>query len=112
MKSDLRIFIKDHRREKNLKVILSRTPFGTRQFFVRMNGQVWPPSGRPVSLTRVLTLCAKRSSGRRWQGVESPPGAGEAVSPQPHAAVPLEEKKPGSEDRCVMRLNWGAVADM
>ncbi len=54
MKADLRISIKNFRRGKSLKILLARTPFSTRQFFVRMNGQLWPASGRPVSLTRVL----------------------------------------------------------
>ncbi len=59
MKPDLRISIKDFRRAKNLKVTLSRAPFGTRQYFVRMNGARWPASGRPVSLTRLLTALRK-----------------------------------------------------
>lgn len=59
MKPDLRISIKDFRRQKNLKVLLTRTPFGTRQFFVRMNGEEWPASGKPVSLTRVVTALRK-----------------------------------------------------
>lgn len=59
MKADLRISIKDFRRQKNLKVLLVRTPFGPRQYFVRMNGARWPASGRPVSLTRVFTALRK-----------------------------------------------------
>jgi len=59
MKPDLRISIKDYRRNKNLKVVLQRTPFGGRQFFVRMNGNRWPASGQPVSLTRVVTALRK-----------------------------------------------------
>lgn len=55
MKADLRISVKDYSRNKNLKILLMRAPFASRQFFVRMNGAAWPPSGRPVSLTRVLT---------------------------------------------------------
>jgi hypothetical protein len=55
MKPDLRISIKDYRRNKTLKVVLVRTPWGTRQFFARMNNQRWPRDGRPVSLTRVVT---------------------------------------------------------
>jgi len=54
MKADLRISIKDSRRNKSLKILLFRTPFSTRQFFVRMNNQPWPGTGRPVSLTRLL----------------------------------------------------------
>jgi hypothetical protein len=59
MKADLRISIKDYRRHKNLKVLLLRAPFSTRQFFVKMNGESWPKEGRPVSLTRVLTALRK-----------------------------------------------------
>jgi len=59
MRAHLRISIKDVRRNNNLKILLFRTPFATRQFYVRMNGQNWPASGRPVSLTRVLTALRK-----------------------------------------------------
>jgi len=59
MKADLRISIKDYRRGKNLKVLLQRVPFGQRQYFVQMNGERWPASGKPVSLTRVLTALRK-----------------------------------------------------
>ena len=59
MKADLRISIKDYRRGKNLKVLLLRVPFGGRQFFVRMNGEQWPASGKPVSVTRVMTALRK-----------------------------------------------------
>jgi hypothetical protein len=59
MKADLRISIKDHRRGKNLKVLLMRAPYGSRQYFVRMNGEAWPGSGRPASLTRVVTALRK-----------------------------------------------------
>ena len=59
MKADLRISIKDFRRNKLLGIHLSRTPFGARQFFVRMNGERWPASGQPVSLTRVLASVRK-----------------------------------------------------
>ena len=55
MKEDLRISIKDYHRKKNLKVLLFRPPFPCRQFLVRMNGAPWPASGRPVSLTRLVT---------------------------------------------------------
>jgi hypothetical protein len=55
MKADLRISIKDYRRNKNLKILLNRTPFPCRQFFVRMNGSPWPKDGRPASLTKLLT---------------------------------------------------------
>jgi hypothetical protein len=54
MKADLRISIKDYRRNVNLKILLLRTPFTTRQFFVRMNGKPWPQGGSPVSLTRLM----------------------------------------------------------
>lgn len=59
MKHDLRISVKDVRRNKNLKMTLSRTLFGIRQFHVRMNGKDWPADGQPVSLTRVLTALRK-----------------------------------------------------
>ena len=59
MKSDLRISIKDHRKNKNLKILLRPAPFTPRQFFVRMNGKPWPKSGQPVSLTRVFTALRK-----------------------------------------------------
>ncbi len=60
MKSDLRISIKDYRRNKNLKIQLVRTPFKiSRQFYVRINGQPWPNDGRPVSITRLLTSIRK-----------------------------------------------------
>jgi hypothetical protein len=60
MKADFRISIKDYSRNKNLKVQLTRVPFtATRQFWVRMNGEPWPKSGEPVSLTRVLTALRK-----------------------------------------------------
>jgi hypothetical protein len=55
MKSDLRISVKDYRRNKNLKILLFRADFTHRQFFVRMNGAPWPADGRPVSLTKLLT---------------------------------------------------------
>ena len=35
MKSDLRISVKDYRRNKNLKILLVRADFTHRQFFVR-----------------------------------------------------------------------------
>ena len=60
MKADLRISIKDYRRNKNLKIQLTRVPFtSSRQFWVRMNGADWPTSGRPVSLTRLMTALRK-----------------------------------------------------
>jgi len=59
MKADLRISVKDYSRNKNLKVLLVRTPFSPRHFFVRMNGQRWPKDGRPASLTRVFTALRK-----------------------------------------------------
>ncbi len=59
MKADLRISIKDYRREKNLKILLRRATFTHRQFHVRMNGSPWPKDGRPVSLTRLLAALRK-----------------------------------------------------
>lgn len=59
MKADLRISIADYHRQKNLKMLLFRPPFPCRQFLVRMNGTPWPASGRPVSLTSLLTALRK-----------------------------------------------------
>jgi len=60
MKADLRISVKDFRRDKNLKIQLVRVPFsGNRQFWVRMNGAPWPNSGQPVSITRLMTALRK-----------------------------------------------------
>jgi hypothetical protein len=60
MKADLRISVKDYHRNKNLKIQLSRVPFGSsRQFWVRMNGEPWPKGGHPVSLTRLMTALRK-----------------------------------------------------
>ncbi|HTX22295.1 MAG TPA: hypothetical protein VMD27_10635 [Candidatus Aquilonibacter sp.] len=60
MKPDLRISVKDYRRDKNLKIQLARVSFSSnRHFWVRMNGQPWPKDGRPVSLTRLLTALRK-----------------------------------------------------
>jgi hypothetical protein len=53
MKADLRISIKDYRRNKNLKALLVRVPYSPRQYCVRINGKDWPQGGKPVSLTRV-----------------------------------------------------------
>ena len=60
MKPDLRISIKDYRRNKNLKIQLLRVPFArARQFYVRMNGGPWPQDGRPVSITKMMTSLRK-----------------------------------------------------
>ena len=60
MKADIRISVKDFRRNKNLKIQLVRVPFSTsRQFWVRMNGALWPKDGKPVSITRLLTALRK-----------------------------------------------------
>jgi hypothetical protein len=59
MKADLRISIKDYSRNKNLKVQLVRLPFGYRQFYVQMNGQPWPSSGKPASLTKIMAASSK-----------------------------------------------------
>jgi len=76
MKPDLRISIKDFRRRKNLKVRLTRTPFGGKQFFVRRNGERWPAAGQPVSLTRVMTALRKALyAGRVQQRMERTFGA-------------------------------------
>ena len=54
MKAELRISIKDYSQNKKLKILLFRTPFATRQYYVRMNGMAWPKDRRAVSLTRLL----------------------------------------------------------
>jgi hypothetical protein len=59
MKADLRISVKDYRRNKNLKIQLVRPYSTSRQFFVRMNGVQWPNDGRPVSITRLLAALRK-----------------------------------------------------
>jgi hypothetical protein len=59
MKAEMRISIKDYRRNKNLKVLLVRPPFPSRQFMVWMNGERWPATRRAVSITRVLTALRK-----------------------------------------------------
>jgi hypothetical protein len=59
MKSDLRISIKDYRRNKNLKIQLVRHYSTSRQFWVRMNGVPWPDGKRPVSITRLMTALRK-----------------------------------------------------
>ena len=58
MKADFRISVKDSRRGKNLKVLLSRVPF-SRQFLVTMNGAPWPATGRPVSLSKIFASLRK-----------------------------------------------------
>jgi hypothetical protein len=58
MKADLRISIKDYHRNKSLKILLLRA-HSPRQFFVRMNGQPWPVSGKPVSLSRLSAALRK-----------------------------------------------------
>jgi hypothetical protein len=43
MKADLRISVKDYRRNKNLKIQLTQVPFAaSRQFCLRMNGELDP----------------------------------------------------------------------
>ncbi len=59
MQADLRISIKDYKRNKNLKIQLHRAIYSHRQFIVRMNGAPWPKDGRPVSLTKLLTSLRK-----------------------------------------------------
>ena len=55
IKADLRISVKDYRRDRNLKIQLLGVPFSSHQFFVRMHGQPWPKNGKPVSMTRLMT---------------------------------------------------------
>jgi len=65
MKADLRISIKDYRRDKNLKIHLVRVPYSGRQFWVRMNGVPWPGDKRPVSITRLMTALRKAMAKHR-----------------------------------------------
>jgi len=58
---NLRISIKDYRRNKNLKIQLARPYSTSRQFWVRMNGVPWPKDGRPVSITRLLLTALRKS---------------------------------------------------
>jgi hypothetical protein len=67
MKADLRISIKDYRRNKNLKILLFRPPYPSRGYMVRMDGQPWPKDGRTACLTRLLAALRKslvRASGQ------------------------------------------------
>ena len=59
MKADLRISIKDLHKNRNLKILLHRQPYGGKQFWVTMNGERWPASGEPVSITRLMTALRK-----------------------------------------------------
>lgn len=59
MKADLRISIKDYHKNKNLRILLHRLPYARKQFWVTMNGERWPASGNPVSLTRLMTALRK-----------------------------------------------------
>ncbi len=55
MKAERRSSIKDDRQNKSLKLLLFRTPFAPRQYWVRRNGAAGPQDRRAVSLTRLLT---------------------------------------------------------
>lgn len=59
MKADLRISIKDYRRNKNLKVLLCRPPYPTRGYWVWMNGQRWPKDGRAVCISSLAAALRK-----------------------------------------------------
>lgn len=64
MRADLRIPVKDYRRNKNLKVQLTQVPFASaRRYWVRMNGQPWPKKGQPVSLKPVGQSCRSAVNG-------------------------------------------------
>jgi hypothetical protein len=76
MKADLRISVKDYRRDRNLKNQLVCVPFTAHQFFVRMNGQPWPKDGRPVSTTRLMTALRKSLVRANQSG----PGAADGLS--------------------------------
>ena len=53
MRAEQRISIKDYRQIKNLKILLFRTPFAPRQYWVRMHEAAWPKNRRAVSLTQL-----------------------------------------------------------
>ncbi len=57
--ADLRISIKDYRRNKNLKVLLYRPPFTSRGFRVTMNGRRWPKRGQDIGLARIFVALRK-----------------------------------------------------
>jgi len=59
MKADLRISIKDYRRNKNLKVLRYRPPFRSQGFLVTTNGRPWPRKGGAMGISRVLTALRK-----------------------------------------------------
>jgi hypothetical protein len=59
IKSDLRISVKDYRRNKNLKIPLQRATFTHRQFQVSMNDSPWKKDGRPVSPAKLFTSLGK-----------------------------------------------------
>ena len=59
MKADLRISVKDYRRNKNLKIQLHAVRFDPQRYFVKMNGERWPGDGRPLSVTRLMTALRK-----------------------------------------------------
>jgi hypothetical protein len=45
IKADLRISVKDYRRNKNFKILIQSATFSHRQFYVRMNGAPNPGDG-------------------------------------------------------------------
>jgi hypothetical protein len=59
MKADLRISIKDYRKNKNLKILLFWPPFPSRGYLVRIDGRTWPKDGWPASLSRVVAALRK-----------------------------------------------------
>ena len=59
MKTDVRVSVKNYRRNRSDKILLSQLKYSLRQFFVRMNGKKWPKDGRPVSITKVMTTLRK-----------------------------------------------------
>jgi hypothetical protein len=66
MLPDLRISIKDHRRAKNLKILLYRVRFGRPKLSVRMNGRQWPRDANPVSNLIRSLFASLRLSVRFW----------------------------------------------
>jgi len=94
MKADLRISIKDYRRNKSLKVLLYRTPW-PRQFFVRMNGERWPKEKGMAFLSRVFAVLRKGVV--RGMAIEAPAGVGSCERIAQNNAQ--HEPQPGRSER-------------
>jgi hypothetical protein len=62
MKMDLRISIKDYRRNKSLKVLLFRAPWPG-QFLVRMNGERWPARKGGFAVASICSFAERGGEG-------------------------------------------------